>query len=212
VIVRKPPFNAASVLVEICELAKSYGCTEIVSDRVAQGFMNAGIAAHGLTWRASQFDKSQLYLNVLPLFGSGQIRLLDDMMAIDQFLLLERRAGSFGGKDRVDAKGGRAEDLANAIAGVASLLTKPLSGAEGWLEYYRRLAGAEGSALHLVPSPEFGYQITTSAKERVRVPEGISWLYLIDGASLLVPENRIVEVSKEDATAFGQRGWERLGA
>jgi hypothetical protein len=27
-----------------------------------------------------------------------------------------------------------------------------------------------------------------------------------------VPEDRIVEVSREDAAAFGMRGWERLGA
>jgi len=42
------------------------------------------------------------------------------------------------------------------------------------------------------------------------VPEGVSTLYLIDGTSVLVPDDRIVEISKEEAVAFGQRGWERL--
>jgi two-component system, sensor histidine kinase PdtaS len=35
-------------------------------------------------------------------------------------------------------------------------------------------------------------------------------LYLIDGSVLNVPENRVVRVSKQDAVAFGHRGWQRL--
>jgi hypothetical protein len=34
----------------------------------------------------------------------------------------------------------------------------------------------------------------------------------IDGTSMLVPKDRIVEVSADDAAAFGHRGWERLSA
>ena len=65
-------------------------------------------------------------------------------------------------------------------------------------QFYRRLNEAA------VPEP------ATSALERVRVPDGITTLYLIDGSQLQVPENRIIEVTKEDAVAFGMRGWKRL--
>ena len=44
----------------------------------------------------------------------------------------------------------------------------------------------------------------------MRVPDGISTLYLIDGSAMNVPEDRVVEVSQQDAVAFGMRGWERL--
>jgi ketosteroid isomerase-like protein len=49
-----------------------------------------------------------------------------------------------------------------------------------------------------------------ATKHRVRVPDGISNLNLIDGSPLLVPPDRIVEVSADDAAAFGMKGWERL--
>jgi hypothetical protein len=45
---------------------------------------------------------------------------------------------------------------------------------------------------------------------RVRIPEGSSHVLLIDGTSLPIAGDRIVEVSAEDATAFGKRAWEIL--
>ena len=70
---------------------------------------------------------------------------------------------------------------------------------------------AHGDKFH-VKQPEFGYAVTAPAvkKHRIRVPQGITTLYLIDGTSMLVPEDRKVEVSAEDATALAMRGWERL--
>ncbi|UGY03271.1 hypothetical protein [Bradyrhizobium quebecense] len=138
VLIRKAPFNAAAVLGEVCHLAKAYSCSEIVSDRVAQGFMQAGIADHALSWRASPLDKSALYLNCLPLFGSGKIRLTGEPIVIEQFLSLERKAGSFGMRDRVDARGNKSEDAANVVAGAVALLTEPVTGCSGWVEFYRR--------------------------------------------------------------------------
>ncbi|WP_024517055.1 phage terminase large subunit [Bradyrhizobium sp. Tv2a-2] len=91
-------------------------------------------------------------------------------------------------------------------------------GANSWIEYYRRLNEAAGTLPEQQgepKKPEFGFEISApskSAKERVLVPEGTSSLYLIDGTNMLVPSDRIVTVSKEDAAAFGLRGWERLGA
>jgi hypothetical protein len=96
---------------------------------------------------------------------------------------------------------------------IAQFAAAEPNSAENWLEYYRRLT--ERSALSCAPnnSPEFGYKMSpafASVTERVRVPAGISTLYLIDGSVVNVPEDLIVEVSIEDAAAFGMRGWERL--
>jgi hypothetical protein len=71
-------------------------------------------------------------------------------------------------------------------------MSEKQSGAEGWLEYYRRLLEAENKLV------------------RIRVPDGISHVILMDGTSLLVPPDRIISVSQADAAALGARGWERL--
>jgi hypothetical protein len=71
-------------------------------------------------------------------------------------------------------------------------MSEKQSSAAGWLEYYRRLLEAENKLV------------------RIRVPNGISHVILIDGGSLLVPSDCIISVSQEDATALGARGWERL--
>ena len=207
---KQPPFNASACVAEISALARSYFCDTMTSDRYSQGFMQAELQRNGLTWQPSAHDKSGLYSIALPLFTSGKIRLVDDRATVEQFLLLERKPTS-GNRDRIDARGGRSEDSANAVAGCASLLTQQNSSAENWIEYYRRLT--EAAAAIPNNAPEFGYKISPAfagAKERVRVPDGISTLYLIDGSAVNVPEDRVVEVSAADAVAFGWRGWERL--
>jgi hypothetical protein len=122
---------------------------------------------------------------------------------------------SDGGHMSFSAREGKHDDLVLALAIAVWRAMRPISGAEAWLEYYRRLNEAEGPALAAIPNkaPEFGYKISPAfagAKQRVRVPDGISALYLIDGSAMNVPEDRVVEVSQQDAVAFGQRGWERL--
>jgi hypothetical protein len=161
----------------------------------------------------SDLRSDALYLASLPMITSYRVRLPDLKFIIDEFVALERKPGS-GDHDRIDARGH--EDAANVCAGViAQFAAAKPSSAENWLGYYRRLAEAQGSALAAVPNkaPEFGYKISApfaGAKKRVRVPDGISTLHMIDGFSMSVPENHIVEVSGEDTAAFGMRGSERL--
>jgi len=206
-----PPFNASEITGEVAALARAYRCREVISDGFSSGYLRAELLRHGVGHRISEFDKSELYLATLPALTSKRVRLLDLKFLIDEFASLERRTGS-AGHDKIDARGH--EDAANVVSGViAQFAAAKPSSAENWIEVYRRMA--EGSALRAVPnySPEFGYKISPAfagAKERVRVPDGITTLYLMDGSAMNVPENRVVEVSQQDAIAFGQRGWERL--
>ena len=212
----RPPFSPETVADEFARLLKSYRIMKITGDRYAGEWPRERFRCQGVEYELAGLSRSDAYLTLLPAVNTpGRIELIDNRRLISQLCGLERRAAR-SGRDTVDHPRGAQDDIINAAAlALVCAALAPKSYAENWIEYYRRLAGAERSALHLVPSPEFDCQITpvaTSAKERVRVPEGISSLYLIDGASLLVPEKRIVEVSKEDAIAFGLRGWERLGA
>jgi len=206
-----PPFNASTTTAEVAALAKAYRCDEVISDGFSSGYLRAELLRHGVAHRISEFDKSKLYLATLPALTSKRVRLLDLKFLIDEFASLERRPGSTG-HDKIDARGH--EDAANVVSGViAQFAAAKPSSAENWIEVYRRLA--EGSALPAVPnnSPEFGYKISPAfagVTERVRVPDGVTTLYLIDGSAMNVPEDRVVEVTQQDAVAFGQRGWERL--
>jgi hypothetical protein len=206
-----PPFNASEITGRVAAIAKVYRCAEVISDGFSSGYLRAELLRHGVGHRISEFDKSKLYLATLPALTSKRVRLLDLKFLIDEFASLERRTGN-AGHDRIDARGH--EDAANVCAGVIAQFaaTKP-SSAENWIEVYRRMA--ESSALPAGPnySPEFSFKISPAfagAKERVRVPDGISTLYLIDGSAMNVPEDRVVEVSQQDAVALGQRGWRRL--
>jgi hypothetical protein len=208
-----PPFNASEVTAEVAAIARAYRCNEVISDGFSSGYLRAELLRHSVGHRISEFNKSELYLASLPMITSCRVRLPDLKFLIDEFAALERRPGS-GGHDKIDARGH--EDAANVCAGViAQFAAAEPSSAENWLEYYRRLAETEGPSLAAIPNkaPEFAYSISApfaGAKERVRVPDGISTLYLIDGSAVNVPEDRVVEVSHQDAVAFGQSGWERL--
>jgi hypothetical protein len=109
------------------------------ADRFSHGFFSAELAKHGMSYSPSARDKSRLYLDSLPQIASpGRVHLLDIPAIPDQYSLLERKTGA-NGRDRVDARGNRHEDLVNTISAVIAMLATPLNGAEGWLEYYRRL-------------------------------------------------------------------------
>jgi hypothetical protein len=217
---KKPPFNASDVVAEICHIARGYGVHEIVSDRYSVGFMHAEVSRHGMMHRASDYDKSQLYLNSLPAFSSRVVRLTDNRTVVEQFCMLERRPGA-GARDRVDARGGKSEDSANCVAGVISLLAKPLTGAEAWIEHYRRMNVADGLSFDRAgvdmdavrtPGPEFGWNMTSAPLVRVVVPPVIAAEGAVNGRSLRRIEGKaIAELTRGEACGWLQNPeWRRL--
>jgi hypothetical protein len=60
------------------------------------------MANAGLSYVHSQRDRSAIYLDALPLFTSGRVRLLDNPRLAGQLSALERRT-STGGRDLLDA-------------------------------------------------------------------------------------------------------------
>jgi hypothetical protein len=173
---RKPPFNASAVVAEISGIAAGYGIHEIVSDRFSSGFMASELQRSNMVWKASDHNKSELYLITLPVLTSGKLRIPDVPSVVDQFCLLERKPGA-NGRDRVDARGGRSEDGANSIAGVVALLAAPLSGAESWIEVYRRWS-EEANRFNTdmdgfrASGPEFGFSFTSAPLVKIVLPPG----------------------------------------
>ena len=69
-------------------------------------------------------NRSELYLAFLPLLNSGRLDLLDNARMVAQLVGLERRTAR-SGKDSVDHAPGGHDDIANAVAGAASLALVP---------------------------------------------------------------------------------------
>jgi hypothetical protein len=194
------PFSPQQVVSELVEVLRRWNVSSVIGDRFGGEWCREPFRNQRIEYVLADQTRSEAYLTLLPAINSGKIDLLDNGRLISQLIGLERRVAR-SGKDSVDHARGSHDDVINSAAlALVGAALMPKGHAENWIEFYRRLSEADGLPL------------ARRATERVRVPDGTTTLYLIDGSQMLVPENRIVEVSKEDAVAFGQRGWERLAS
>jgi hypothetical protein len=115
-----PPFNPSGVLAEAAELLKAYRCTSVMGDRYAAEFVAEQFRSQGISYTASELDRSALYLELLPLINAGRARLLDHAELLRELRGLERHRGS-SGRDRVDHGPHGRDDIANAVAGALHL-------------------------------------------------------------------------------------------
>jgi hypothetical protein len=79
----------------------------------------------GISYVKSELPKSQIYLEVLPLFARGLVKLPDHAKLLRELRLLERHTHR-SGKDTVDHPRNGRDDHANAVAGVLRQLSNPL--------------------------------------------------------------------------------------
>jgi hypothetical protein len=121
----KPPFSPSHAIAEVCGLLKGYNVTSVTGDKYAPGFVSEGFAQHRIRYAYSERDRSQIYVEALPLLTSGRARLVENKRLALQFASLERRT-SPGGKDRIDHGLNGHDDLCNAVAGsLVEVATKP---------------------------------------------------------------------------------------
>jgi hypothetical protein len=114
------PFDTAMATCQVAMTLRSYGLHDTMGDDYAKGWVVREFARHGIAFKARPvgMDRSALYLEVLPAFSAGRVRLVDSAKLVGQFCQLERRVMP-GGRDRVDhpSRAGHHDDLANACAG-----------------------------------------------------------------------------------------------
>jgi hypothetical protein len=93
---RHPPFSPDAVITEFAETLRSYGITSIRGDHYAGIYPRERFAVHGITYRLSDKNKSDLYAAFLPILNSGQVHLLDNKTLINQraHWSVARRAGA----------------------------------------------------------------------------------------------------------------------
>jgi hypothetical protein len=113
---KRSPFDPPSTHDEIAALLKQYDVKDIKGDRYAIGLIESEYASRGFKYTPSELVRSDVYLNTLPLFTSGRVRLLDNQRLIHQLVSLERRTTRLG-KDTIDHPPRAFDDLANATCG-----------------------------------------------------------------------------------------------
>jgi len=107
----RPPFRPESVVEEYSQILKDFGVTSIKSDSYAGEWVTSAFKNHGIAVEKAKMNKSDYYLNALPLFNNGSIRLLDQERLKNQLMSLERKVRS-GSRDAVDNFHGH-DDLSN---------------------------------------------------------------------------------------------------
>lgn len=119
---RKPPFSPQAVVGEFVTLLRYYRVSVVVGDRYAGEWPREAFQKHGIPYRLADQTKSELYQGLLPLLTGGQCELLDVPRLFTQLVNLERRT-TRGGRDVIDHPPRGADDVANAAAGVLTMVT-----------------------------------------------------------------------------------------
>ncbi len=100
------------------KILHDYNVRTVRSDRYAGRFPADSFARHGITLQFTDKNRSQLYIDALPLLFTGRIELPPDPVLANQLCGLERRTGRTG--DVIDHPAGAHDDRANAVAGLAA--------------------------------------------------------------------------------------------
>lgn len=116
-----PPFSPDSVAATFAQYLKNYGILQVTGDRYAGEWPAERFSAHGITYEASKKVTSDLYRDLLPLLNSRRVALPDNTRLIHQLWNLERTT-SKAGRDSIGHPKGGHDDIANAVAGLASHL------------------------------------------------------------------------------------------
>jgi len=110
-------FDPMEVTKSYAALCKEYRIGSVVGDHYGAEWVAGAWKGCGITYTRSDLAKSQLYLEALPLFTRGLVRLPDHSRLVRELRLLERRAHR-GGKDSVDHPRGGHDDYSNCVCGV----------------------------------------------------------------------------------------------
>jgi hypothetical protein len=118
----RPPFSPEAVIDDLATLVKSYRIARVVGDRYAGEFPRELFRKRGIHYVCAEKTKSDLFRDLLPLLNSGSIVLPKSDRLVNQLTGLERRTAR-SGKDSIDHCSGGHDDVANAVAGAADLLS-----------------------------------------------------------------------------------------
>jgi hypothetical protein len=119
-LVATPPYAPERCAELFCRTLSEYGIGTCTGDRYAQGWVAGAFQRHGINYVYSERDRSEIYNAAAKLFVERSVVLLNDLVLITQFRMLERRPRSGGREDEIDHGRGRGhanhDDRCNAAA------------------------------------------------------------------------------------------------
>jgi hypothetical protein len=100
-------FDPQTVTWQYAELLKEYRVRQVTGDAYGAEWVASAWQQCGVNYVRSEQSKSELYLEVIPLFARGLVRLPDHAKLLRELRLLERHTHR-SGRDTVDhPKNGR---------------------------------------------------------------------------------------------------------
>ena len=120
----RPPFDPHEVTKDYAALCRDYRVTQVRGDRYSAEWVTTAFRDAGIIYKPADKNKSDIYLESLPLFTRGGITIPDHAPLLRELRLLER-ATHKGGRDTIDHPRNGSDDYANALCGVAVLARKP---------------------------------------------------------------------------------------
>lgn len=116
-----PPFRPELVVQQFADVLKSYGVKSVYGDNYGAAWVRDAFNRYGISYNKSKWNRSELFLNFLPLVNSRSVILLDEPKMVSQLSGLQRRVTS-GGRENIDHVAGGHDDVANAAAGCISMI------------------------------------------------------------------------------------------
>jgi len=113
--------NPHEVTRQYAALCKDYHVREVVGDAYSAQWVAGAWREAGINYRKSPLTKSDIYLECIPLFTRGLVRLPDHPKLLRELRLLERRTHR-SGKDSVDHPRGQHDDFSNSCCGALHLV------------------------------------------------------------------------------------------
>lgn len=137
-----PDFSTEVVVKEVADFLRTYGLTTVHADKWGGGLQDDLWQRYGIKRLDPPGNKSDIFLQLLPLVNSGKVSLLDDPALIREARGMERRT-SPSGRDRVDHRRGGHDDRVNAAA-IALVICAVRSGCQVvWVDGERVMHGLD---------------------------------------------------------------------
>jgi len=123
------PFDPGAVTAEFAVLAKQYRLHSVRGDYYSAGWVEGAWREQGILYERSEKSKSEIYLEVLPVFTRGLALLPNHSQLLKELRLLERRT-HVSGRDTVSHGRTGTDDFSNAVCG--ALLCASTNGSSLW--------------------------------------------------------------------------------
>jgi len=81
---RDPPFDADQVTQEFASILRQYGCASVLGDNAAMGMAGTLFSRHGVRYEKTTVNKTSWYQDFSAHLTSGNVRLIDDEVMLEQ--------------------------------------------------------------------------------------------------------------------------------